>query len=192
MGGSKFAGLLQLMLLLRPPTQRTLRDETYISTQRAETQAHTRIPRPHENQGWPPHNCCAPRQGPSPSGRLNLASARCGLPRSHRILKPADFTAVLRSGRRWRNDCFSVCAVANPYPHGRIGIVVSRKTSPRAVVRNHIKRQIRESFRQCQEKLCGLDIVVVASPRSGRTQPDSLRLSLQQLWEKVEQKCRKS
>jgi ribonuclease P protein component len=69
---------------------------------------------------------------------------------------------------------------------------VSRKTSPRAVVRNRVKRQIRESFRGCQEKLGGLDFVVVASPRAGRAQNASLRASLQQLWKKVEQRCKKS
>jgi len=93
---------------------------------------------------------------------------------------------------RWRDDFFGVYAVANPYPHGRLGIIVSRKTSPRAVVRNRIKRQIRESFRSCQEKLDGLDIVVMASPKAGRAQAASLRASLQQLWDKVERQCKKS
>ena len=99
---------------------------------------------------------------------------------------------MLKGSLRWRDDLFGVYAVPNPYPHGRLGIVVSRKTSPRAVVRNRVKRQIRESFRGCQEKLAGLDFVVVASPRAGRAQTASLRASLQQLWEKVEQRCKKS
>jgi ribonuclease P protein component len=93
---------------------------------------------------------------------------------------------------RWRDDFFGVYAAPNPHPHGRLGIVVSRKTSPRAVVRNRVKRQIRESFRGRQEKLDGLDFVVVASPKAGRAQTVSLRASLQQLWEKVEQRCKKS
>ncbi|MHB8474302.1 MAG: ribonuclease P protein component [Sulfuricaulis sp.] len=121
-----------------------------------------------------------------------MAGARFGLPKSHRILKPAEFSAILKNGFRWRNDLFSVCATPNPYSHGRVGVVVSRKTSPRAVVRNRVKRQIRESFRRCQENLRGLDMVVLASPPAGKAQRDSLRASLQQLWEKVERECRKS
>jgi ribonuclease P protein component len=121
-----------------------------------------------------------------------LASARGGLPKSHRLLKPAEFTATLKSRLRWRNDIFSVYAAQNPYPFGRLGIVVSRKASPRAVVRNRIKRQVRELFRQNQDSLGGIDLVVVASPKAGVSEVVSLRTSLQQLWEKVEQRCKKS
>lgn len=82
--------------------------------------------------------------------------------------------------------------IPNLHPYGRLGIVVSRKTSPRAVVRNRVKRQIRETFRKLQERLSGLDIVVVASSKAGAAEAVSLRSSLQQIWEKVEQQCRKS
>ncbi len=99
---------------------------------------------------------------------------------------------MLQGSLRWRDDLFGVYAVPNPNPHGRLGIVVSRKTSPRAVVRNRVKRQIRESFRGRQEKLGGLDLVVVASTKAGRAQNAALRAALQQLWEKVEQRCKKS
>jgi ribonuclease P protein component len=121
-----------------------------------------------------------------------LENARGGLPRSHRILEPAEFAATLKSSLRWRNDYFGIYATRNPHPHGRIGLVVSRKASPRAVTRNRVKRQIRESFRRYQERLCGLDIVVVANPKSGKAPSASLRTSLSQLWEKIEQQCRKS
>lgn len=103
-----------------------------------------------------------------------------------------EFKAVLKGSLRWRDDFFSIYALPNPHPHGRLGVVVSRKTSPRAVVRNRVKRQIREAFRGRQEKLEGLDFVVVAGPKAGRVQTASLRDALQQLWEKVEQRCKKS
>lgn len=123
---------------------------------------------------------------------LNLSRARHGLSRSRRLRTPAEFAATLKSRWRGRDDFFGVYAVPNPYPYGRLGIVVSRKASPRAVVRNRIKRQIRETFRRYQEKLVGLDIVVVASAKAGTTQTAALRTSLQQLWDKVEQQCRQS
>jgi ribonuclease P protein component len=121
-----------------------------------------------------------------------LTAARCGLSKSYRLLKPAEFKVTLKSSTRWRDDFFGVYAISNPHPYGRLGIVVSRKTSPRAVVRNRVKRQIRESFRCQKEKFSGLDIVVVASPRAGKAESISLRLSLQQIWEKVEKQCKKS
>ena len=106
--------------------------------------------------------------------------------------QPAEFKTVLQGSLRWRDEFFGVYAVPNPHAYGRLGIVVSRKTSPRAVVRNRVKRQIRESFRGRQENLAGLDFVVVASPRAGREQVATLRAALGKLWEKVEQRCKKS
>jgi len=123
---------------------------------------------------------------------LILTTARCGLSKSYRLLRPAEFKATLKSSTRWRDDFFGVYATPNPHPYGRLGIVVSRKTSPRAVVRNRVKRQIRESFRCQKEKFSGLDIVVVAGPRAGTAQLISLRASLQQIWDKVEKQCKKS
>jgi ribonuclease P protein component len=121
-----------------------------------------------------------------------LTTARYGLSKSCRLLKPAEFKVTLKSSMRWRDDFFGVYAISNPHPYGRLGIVVSRKTSPRAVVRNRVKRQIRESFRCQKEKFSGLDIVVVAGPRAGKAETVSLRASLQLIWEKVETQCKKS
>jgi len=121
-----------------------------------------------------------------------LTTARCGLSKAYRLLKPAEFKVTLKSSTRWRDDFFGVYAISNPHPYGRLGIVVSRKTSPRAVVRNRVKRQIRESFRCQKEKFSGLDIVVVAGPHAGKAESISLRASLQQIWEKVEKQCKKS
>lgn len=98
----------------------------------------------------------------------------------------------MKSTWRGRDDYFGVYAIPNPYPYGRLGLVVSRKASPRAVVRNRVKRRIREAYRQHQEKLGGLDIVVVASAKAATAPATVLRISLQQLWDKVEQQCRKS
>lgn len=48
--------------------------------------------------------------------------------------------------------------------HVRLGVTVSRRVG-NAVVRNRVKRLIRESFRQNKEQLCpGLDLVIVARP----------------------------
>ncbi len=42
----------------------------------------------------------------------------------------------------------------------RLGMLVSRKHSPRATVRNRIKRCIREAFRLEQKKLGAIDVLV--------------------------------
>lgn len=122
----------------------------------------------------------------------NLSSAHHGLSRLRRIRLPAEFAATLKSSWRRRDEFFGVYAIPNPFPYGRLGLVVSRKASPRAVVRNRIKRQVREAFRHYQANLEGLDIVVVASAKAGTAPAMILRASLHQMWDKVIEQCRKS
>jgi ribonuclease P protein component len=121
-----------------------------------------------------------------------LAGARRGLPRSHRLVKPAEFAAAMKRGCRVRDELFSVFAIANNLSHGRLGLAVSKKVSPRAVDRNRIKRHVRESFRSHQENLTGLDVVVMANPGAKQSFPPALRDSLNQHWERIVRQCRKS
>ena len=52
-------------------------------------------------------------------------------------------------------------ACASEQPQARLGIVVAKRNVKLAVDRNRLKRLVRESFRQQQEHLGGLDIVVI-------------------------------
>ena len=105
---------------------------------------------------------------------------------------PAEFSAAMKRGRRTRDEYFSVFAIPSQLPHGRLGLAISKKVSARAVDRNRIKRQIRESFRECQEDLAGLDIVVMAYPLARQTGSPALRQSLRRHWERIAQQCKKS
>jgi ribonuclease P protein component len=89
---------------------------------------------------------------------------------------------ISRTGRRIRDNLFSVHTRANCLGHARLGITVSRRVSGKAVVRNRIKRCVRESFRQTQNRLGGLDLVVIAQPGAGAADPIVLRASLQRHW----------
>ncbi|HYA38978.1 MAG TPA: ribonuclease P protein component [Candidatus Methylomirabilis sp.] len=120
-----------------------------------------------------------------------MTRARYGLPKSRRLLKPTQFETTLKSNRPWRDVLFRVYATPNSYSYGRLGIVISRRVSPRAVERNRVKRCIRESFRHDQANLAGLDIVVVANPGAAGASVECLRTSLQKMWEMVEQQCKR-
>lgn len=102
------------------------------------------------------------------------------------------YTAVLRGGRKTNDALFSVYTFPNQLPQARLGITVSRKVSPRAVQRNRIKRQVRESFRQHRLTFCGVDLVVIARPPAAGTDNKTLRAALQQHWERIQQQCRRS
>lgn len=75
------------------------------------------------------------------------------------------FAAKLRAGR----GAIVVHGAPNGLEHARLGLSVSRRVG-NAVVRNRVKRRIREAFRLSQHELPrGLDLVVVA--RSAQMPP---------------------
>lgn len=114
-----------------------------------------------------------------------------GLPKRCRLLRGSEFQAVLRQRCSLRDGFFTVYAKPNGLAHARIGIAVSRKISPRAVVRNRIKRQVREMFRLNQQQLTGLDLVVVAQPGAATQENAPLRTALMRHWEGITGKCKK-
>lgn len=108
--------------------------------------------------------------------------ARLNLPRSARLLKGAEFKAVFDRRRATANELFRIhYADAD---HARLGMAVSRRVSPRAVVRNRIRRQIRESFRLRRPHLAPMHYVVLAKPAAAQANQAELRLALDQLWQR--------
>lgn len=112
-----------------------------------------------------------------------------------RLLTSADFKAVFREAEAIRSTSkfFTVLGRPNQLENARLGLIVARKQLKRAVDRNRIKRIIRESFRLGQDKLKGLDFVVILrcdifkEKNSG-----SVREVLEQQWREVILKWKKS
>ena len=79
---------------------------------------------------------------------------------------------------------------AKPGPAiARLGMAVSRKTAPRAVDRNYMKRVIRDIFRRNASSFPGLDVVV--SPRRifPRGQARAIEADLMALLGPLGRKC---
>ena len=156
--------------------------ETYIPAFRYPPQAQSRLPRPHEHQGRSPRDLRASRQGPrcpvglrpQPQQALIASSvvdalAGAAFPRAARLLEPDDFVRALKTraqrGRYlWvyrRTDGASpggeaIPAAANIAPppvRPRLGMMIGKKNARTAVLRNAVKRRIREQFRQRQSGL---------------------------------------
>lgn len=89
-----------------------------------------------------------------------------GLPKRLRLRRRRQYLAVQRSPNRVVTPHFIVYGRTNGRSHTRLGITVSRKVG-KAVVRNRVKRLVREAFRRNRGALpTGLDLVLVA--RAGR------------------------
>ena len=83
------------------------------------------------------------------------------------IRKTPAFKAVYSSGSQAVNAYFVVYAMANNTSANRLGISVSKKVG-KAVVRNRVKRLVKESCRlKAGNFKTGYDIVVVARPAVG-------------------------
>jgi ribonuclease P protein component len=115
------------------------------------------------------------------------------LRRCARLSKKADFNRVFAQPNKSAERFFTVLARPSmPLAPARLGLAVSSKVARSAVARNRIKRLIRESFRQHQQVLKGLDVVVIARPAA--VQQDNLELfaALRQHWLKLSELCAKS
>ena len=86
--------------------------------------------------------------------------------KSDRIRKSKEYGALVRKGRRLSNRCFVFNHRANNLNRNRLGITASKKVG-KAVIRNRIKRVIREHFRNNRDKLgTGIDLNVIVRSES--------------------------
>lgn len=81
----------------------------------------------------------------------------------HRIKKRSQFQHLGRVGKKIHSKNFLIILSENDSGSARIGITITKKISKKAVVRNKLRRRIREIFRLFREDLVKhFDIVVIA------------------------------
>ena len=90
------------------------------------------------------------------------------------------------------DDYFAVLGHNNQKAYARLGLAIARKHIKKAVGRNRIKRLVRESFRQHQQLLSGLDIVVALRGDASQLDNETIRQSLKKHWHSLITKCKKS
>jgi len=115
--------------------------------------------------------------------------ALLGLTSQRRLKSRPQFDRVFDHECGSRDKFFAVYACPNKEQGPRLGMVVSRRVSPRAVDRNRIKRHIREDFRLSITGLGDLDYVVVARNTVLKESGAAIRASLQQHWKRLNRQC---
>ena len=94
------------------------------------------------------------KEGPSPAT----------FPKSLRLLRRADFRRVYDEGQRRSSSLCTAFWRANGLPHTRMGITTPTKLG-NAVLRNRLKRRLREVFRLNQATMArGWDVVLNPRP----------------------------
>ncbi len=102
--------------------------------------------------------------------------SRASLPRTARLLRRADFERVYRAGKKHFTGSLTVFFLPRPSPVGepRIGLTVGRAMGG-AVVRNRIRRRLREAVRLHRSEL-GASLDLVLHPRKSVLEAEFSRL----------------
>ena len=99
--------------------------------------------------------------------------------RQQGLKRPQDFAEVRRKGRSWSNSALVLVALPNGLVMSRFGFTVGKRVGS-AVVRNRIKRRLREVTRR-SEVARGWDLVVIARGEAASANFQELGLALTSL-----------
>ena len=107
--------------------------------------------------------------------------------KKYRLQTRRQFSTVLNSGVYRSNRTTVVRALSSDYCYHRLGVIVPKRVGS-AVVRNRVKRQLREAFRTStirNQQQAGVDFVVIArnaaADRSAKTLVADCRYNLARL-----------
>ena len=84
--------------------------------------------------------------------------------KEERLTRSSQFAAVFKEGKYWANDFMVIKAMPNGLEQSRFGFVTSKKVG-NAVVRNRVRRLLREAVRLNPVET-GWDIVIIARKES--------------------------
>ncbi|MDW3095949.1 MAG: ribonuclease P protein component [Gammaproteobacteria bacterium] len=102
-----------------------------------------------------------------------------------RLLSSKDFQDVFAKPIKSSDSAYTVLARPNQLSGPRLGVIVSKKNVPKAVVRNRLKRVVRESFRTHKNIISAFDVVVICKKNSANILNQSLAEKLQKHWKSL-------
>ena len=140
------------------------RSEEDVPTEHPQAQEDARIPQAYEHAGWSGGHQAAAAEGAQAS--LGLTGQMTG--KRSRLSRSSDFQRIYRQGSSTASRFLVLYSFRRPAEVSadgpRLGLSVSRKMGG-AVVRNHIKRLLREAFGSEREQLAeDHDFVLIARP----------------------------
>jgi ribonuclease P protein component len=96
------------------------------------------------------------------------------LARSNRLRRRSDIDNVYRRGKPFRGDELSLRLLPNKHNELRLVVVVGKKVSKKAVVRNHIRRRLSALLSELADLSSPHDVVISASTDISLLPPEQL------------------
>ena len=100
-----------------------------------------------------------------------------------RLRRRKDFDAVFRIGRAWHNELLVLRSIPNTLVHNRYGFITSKRVG-KAVVRNRVRRRLKESVRLLPANP-GWDVVVSAKAKAAEASFQELNRAVVELLERA-------
>lgn len=108
------------------------------------------------------------------------------LPREKRLTNTRDYKRVYQKGSFFSAKLCNINFIVNKTSKSRLGIVVNKKVSLKATVRNKIKRRFREVSRTFYDILpSGYDVVVTLKPGADKADFKEIENEIKLVFEKV-------
>jgi len=158
--------------------------EAYLSTQPAAPGQDARVPRADGDSRRPPDLEAPATKGPPSPHPMMGGCAPQAFPKTLRLLRRAEFRRVYEEGQRRSAPLCTIFIRSNGLPNTRLGITVPRALG-NAVLRNRMKRRLREVFRLHRLALPGgWDIVVNPRPATAEVPFETLAKELLRIFPK--------
>lgn len=110
---------------------------------------------------------------------------REGLPPQRRVLRSGDFPRIERQGTRVAGALLVLLArTRRDQRPGRVGFTISKKVG-NAVVRNRLRRRLKDLVRRRKHWLEARDMIVIVKPEAASATSDALLSQLASLLERV-------
>lgn len=121
--------------------------KTHFSTKQSPSREDARLQAPDGDQKWSHGLKTASREGSETPDTGTLLKPNRRFSKASRLQNSDEFRRAYTSGVRYDGRFMTAFVLTNGIDQHRLGVTVSRKTSPRAVLRNRAKRLLREAFR---------------------------------------------